>query len=104
MDLTLQVDGELAAALKSAENKSFENKSAEYKSAAPDSGNAARLLSALKGANARLEPMAPPDAPPELSQFFSVTAPAGNQEALQRELLKISGVLAAYVSANPELP
>ena len=89
MDLKLQVEPELAAALNTA-NHSL-----------PGASN---LMAILSKANASLVPIDPGQSDPELSRTLNITVPDDGEIALRDTLLKTAGVTAAYISPAPELP
>jgi hypothetical protein len=89
MDLKLQVEPELAAALNAA-NHSLPG--------------ASTLMAILSQANAVLVPLDPGQSDPELSRYFDIKVPDNGEIALRDRLLKTAGVTAAYISPAPELP
>ena len=89
MQITLQVEQSLAAALQS-----------------PDQHlqNAGPLNDVLAKAHASLEPMHPGAQDDDFSRYFTVTVDDSEAPSLQDELLKTQGVTAAYIQPSEELP
>jgi hypothetical protein len=89
LDLKLQVEPKLAAALNTADHSL---------------PGASDLMAVLSQANASLVPLDPSQSDPELSRYFNITVPDDGEIALRDKLLKTAGVTAAYISPAPELP
>ena len=89
MQITLQVEQALAAALQSADMPLQ---------------NARRVDDLLRRAHASLEPMHPGAQDSDLSRYFIVSVGDSEASALQDELLRTQGVTAAYIQPSEELP
>jgi hypothetical protein len=89
MDLMLQVEPQLAAALNVSDHTS---------------ADAHNLIAVLQQAQATLEPLDPDQSDADLSRYFQVKVPEAAMISLRDSLLQTRGVSAAYVKPDTESP